>query len=248
MKIKKFISAAFVAATVAVSSMTAFAKDVTVTTDIPQPDEICGYLNIIPTTTSDVYVKIYKITPETEKEDYIVYDTVIEADTVHVSDKYIFGLEHNNLNIATGKNETHYEVMIGVNKYSNSSDENDIVYNTFNLEIEDTNYTGNQTNCLINIVITDEELEQPLCVKGGDRINIVYDITFSNTKKIEAEILRGDANLDSKVNVRDCSTIATALAQGNVDKLTEEADYNIDGQINVRDAASLASFLASNSK
>lgn len=248
MKIKKIISAAFVAAVVAASSMTAFAKDVTVTTDIPQPDEICGYLNIIPTTASDVYVKIYKITPETEKEDYIVYDTVIEADTVHTSDKYIFGLEHNNLNIATGKNESHYEVMIGVNKYSNSSDENDIVYNTFNLEIEDTNYTGNQTNCLVNIQITDEELEQPLCVKSGDRVNIVYDMTFSNTKKIAAEILRGDANLDSKVNVRDCSTIATALAKGTSDKLTEEADYNIDGQINVRDAASLASFLASNSK
>lgn len=248
MKIKKFISAIFVAGTVAASSTTALAKDVTVTTNIPQPDEICGYLNIIPTTQSDVYVKIYKLTPETEKEDYIVYDTVIEADAVHNGDKYIFGLEYNNLNIATGKYESKYEIMIGVNKYSNSSDKNDIVYNAFNLEVEDTNYTGNETNCLINIKITDEELEQPSCIKSGDRLNIVYDMTFSNTEKITVEILRGDANLDSKVNVRDCAAIATALAQGTADKLPEEADYNSDGKINVRDAAAIASFLASSEK
>lgn len=248
MKIKKIVSTIFMAATVTASSMTAFAKDVTVTTDIPQPDEICGYLNIIPTTQSDVYVKIYKLTPETEKEDYIVYDTVIEADAVHNADKYTFGLEYNNLNNSTGKYESSYEIMIGVNKYSNSSDENDIVYNTFNLEVEDTNYTGNETNCLVNIKITDEELEQPLCEKSGDRLNIVYDMTFSNTQKITVEILRGDANLDSKVNVRDCAAIATALAQGKADTLTEEADYNSDGKINVRDAAAIAAFLAANSK
>lgn len=245
MKIKKIISAAFMAMTFAASSITAFAEDITVPADTFQPDEICGYLNIIPTTVSDVYVKIYKLTPETEKEDYIVYDTVIEADAVQASDKYIFGLEYNNLDIATGKYESSYEIMIGVNKYSDSTDENDIIYNTISLEVEDTNYTGNQTNCLININITDEDLEQPASVKSGDNINIVYDMTFSSKKKPVTDILRGDANLDSKVNVRDCATIATALAQGKVSSLTEEADYNCDGSINVRDAAAIASFLAS---
>ncbi len=254
MKYKKIISALSVAAAIATTSISALAKEVTVETDIYMPDEICGYLHVSPTTATDIYVKIYKLTPETEKEDYIVYDYIIEADAVHVSDIYTFPLELNNLNSVNGKYESSYEINIGVNKYTDSTDENDIVYHTVNLEVEDSNYTGNETNCSINVKVTKDQLEQPACVESGERLNKIYDLTFANydkedeTEVIETTeekvILKGDANLDKKVNVRDCAAIATALAKGNVSKLTEEADYNNDGKINVRDAAAIASFLA----
>ena len=62
----------------------------------------------------------------------------------------------------------------------------------------------------------------------------------------EHEHLRGDANQDGKVNVRDCAAIANALATGTVDKLgcSQCADYNEDGTVNVRDAAQLANAIA----
>ncbi len=59
------------------------------------------------------------------------------------------------------------------------------------------------------------------------------------------DFLLGDANLDGKVNVRDCAYIASMLAKGAAAELPEkEADYNQDGKVNVRDAAALASALA----
>lgn len=59
------------------------------------------------------------------------------------------------------------------------------------------------------------------------------------------DFLLGDANLDKKVNVRDCAYIASMLAKGAADKLPQkESDYNQDGKVNVRDAAALASALA----
>lgn len=69
--------------------------------------------------------------------------------------------------------------------------------------------------------------------------------TVSTTVAAEDDnTLRGDANLDGKVNVRDCAFIASALALGNADKLPENADYNEDDKVNVRDAAAIASYLA----
>ena len=58
--------------------------------------------------------------------------------------------------------------------------------------------------------------------------------------------LLGDANLDGEVSVRDCATIAKALAKGaeDVAKLPACSDYNQDGEITVRDAAALARELA----
>ncbi len=59
------------------------------------------------------------------------------------------------------------------------------------------------------------------------------------------DFLLGDANLDGKVNVRDCAAIASALANGTADKLPQKnSDYNQDGKVNVRDAAALAADLA----
>ncbi|MGN0614110.1 MAG: leucine-rich repeat protein [Porcipelethomonas sp.] len=60
--------------------------------------------------------------------------------------------------------------------------------------------------------------------------------------------LKGDANEDGKVNVRDAAFIAHKLAQGKSDELPECADYNGDEIINVRDAAAIAKFLASGGK
>lgn len=59
------------------------------------------------------------------------------------------------------------------------------------------------------------------------------------------DFLLGDANLDGKVNVRDCAAIASALAKGKAADLPQKnADYNQDGKVNVRDAAALAADLA----
>jgi len=67
--------------------------------------------------------------------------------------------------------------------------------------------------------------------------------TTTITDITEAKL--GDSNGDGKLNVRDCATIAVALAKGEVDKLPASADFNGDGKINVRDAAAIAKRLAS---
>jgi len=61
---------------------------------------------------------------------------------------------------------------------------------------------------------------------------------------IATDFLLGDANLDGKVNVRDCAFIAQALANGKGDELPVNADFNEDEKKNVRDAAALASYLS----
>lgn len=58
--------------------------------------------------------------------------------------------------------------------------------------------------------------------------------------------VKGDANGDGVLNVRDAAFIAKALAQGKGSELPIIADYNGDGAVNVRDAAAIAKYLASN--
>lgn len=53
--------------------------------------------------------------------------------------------------------------------------------------------------------------------------------------------LKGDANSDGLLNVRDCAYIAQSLACGRT--LPSSADYNSDGKANIRDAAAIASAL-----
>lgn len=242
MRMKKTAVALCAAVSIMTTSITAFAEDINIDTDVYQPDEISGYVTLHATTEADVYLKIYKITPDTEKEEYIVYDTKIEADTVHVSNKYIYELEYNNLDIDRNAYEGCYEIMVGVDRLA-SPDLEDIAYSTIKLIVEDENYCGVETFCNINVNITDEALDEPLCVESGDKYNKTYDITFSNI-----EILRGDANNDGKINVRDCAFIASKLAQGKTNELTPAADINGDGKVNVRDAAALASSLAGGNK
>ncbi|MGN0613045.1 MAG: dockerin type I domain-containing protein [Porcipelethomonas sp.] len=56
----------------------------------------------------------------------------------------------------------------------------------------------------------------------------------------------GDANLDGKADVRDCSYIARQLSIGEQSALPDSADYNGDGVKNIRDAAELAAYIAGN--
>ena len=44
--------------------------------------------------------------------------------------------------------------------------------------------------------------------------------------------------------MRDCAFIASALAKGEGDTLSESADFNRDGKVNIRDAAAIAAALA----
>ena len=69
--------------------------------------------------------------------------------------------------------------------------------------------------------------------------------------------LRGDANSDDKVSVRDAALVANFLSKSAVNKnyMPEfstslggaMADANADGKLNIRDAALIARYLASNS-
>ncbi len=58
-------------------------------------------------------------------------------------------------------------------------------------------------------------------------------------------LLMGDADDNNKVDIRDCSTMARAIARHSNDTLLSNAcDYNRDGMINIRDCSSLAGDLA----
>lgn len=241
MKIKKVLSAVFAAAALMTSSVTAYAKDIEMDTDIYQPDEICGYIYLNATTEADVYLKVIKHAPEIDDNGYSVYDTVIEAETVHVKNTYVYGLEYNNYDVENETYEGYYEIMVGVHKHAVSQDEKDIAYHTINFIVEDTNYTGVESTCTININVTPEDLEAPVCVESGQEPNMTHDITFSNISYIT-----GDANNDGKLTVSDAAYIARLLAKGTVIDIATNpgADYNQDGKVNVSDAAAIARNLA----
>ncbi|MGN0613508.1 MAG: dockerin type I repeat-containing protein [Porcipelethomonas sp.] len=57
-------------------------------------------------------------------------------------------------------------------------------------------------------------------------------------------MVRGDANLDGKLNVRDAAYIAKMLSEEMGEKLPDTADYNQDSVINVRDSAAIAKYLS----
>ncbi len=89
----------------------------------------------------------------------------------------------------------------------------------------------------------------------NEYFNIVIDIceelnispsiaTIETGYRTMFDIHIGDANSDSKLNVRDCAFIASALAQGRNDELKDNADFNGDGNVNVRDAAAIAKNLS----
>lgn len=244
MKIKNIISTLCVSAAVLISSVSVYAKDVEMDADAYQPDEICGYINLKPSTDADVYLKVYRHTPETVEEGYLVYDTVIAADTVHISNNYVYGLEYNDYNIDKGTYDGYYDIFVGVHRHVDSNEEEDIAYNKLILTVEDINFTGYETFCNINVTVVEEELEEPLCVASGEKPNKTYDMTFSYVEIVEPEYVQGDANNDGKLNVRDAAFIASNLAQGKAEELPVHSDINADEKVNVRDAAFIASYLA----
>ncbi|MGN1480418.1 leucine-rich repeat protein [Porcipelethomonas sp.] len=58
------------------------------------------------------------------------------------------------------------------------------------------------------------------------------------------EVIKGDANGDEEVDVRDAAFIARKLAERKVNEIPDSADFNEDGKINVRDAAAIARYMA----
>ncbi|MGN0613868.1 MAG: dockerin type I repeat-containing protein [Porcipelethomonas sp.] len=245
MKIKNIICAALTSLAVMTASVTAYAESIKIDPIISQPDEICGYVNIHSTTDADVYVKIFKHTPETVSEGYQVYDTVIDADLVHVSNVYVLPLEYNNFNADTEDYEGTYDVMLGVHRHADSSEEDDIAYVQFPVLIEDRNISGYDTYYSINVFISEEELQEPVLEESGKAPNTTYNITFSC---LTETVIPGDANGDKVVNIRDAAFIASMLAASKGDQIPPNADYNGDGVVNIRDAAAIATFLANGGK
>ena len=72
---------------------------------------------------------------------------------------------------------------------------------------------------------------------------VTQSITFNIG--VDKPAVKGDANYDGKLNVRDAAYIAAKLAQSKVSELPSTADFNGDGKISVRDAAAIAKHLAS---
>ncbi|MGN1482044.1 dockerin type I repeat-containing protein [Porcipelethomonas sp.] len=72
--------------------------------------------------------------------------------------------------------------------------------------------------------------------------------TTVTTPVSTTETIKGDADLDGKLSVRDATVIAQKLAQNKKEELPERADFNGDNVINVRDAAAIARYLANEYK
>lgn len=86
----------------------------------------------------------------------------------------------------------------------------------------------------VNIVIED--------IKGANSKKVTV---FSGSVTIKDEpAVKGDANEDGRLTVRDCALIANKLSKGKVSELPSHTDFNSDGKINVRDAAAIAKSLA----
>lgn len=233
MNIKKILSSVSVSVAVLVTGITASAFDTSVKPVAPQPDDICGYVRIIPSMERDTYVSIYKYTPEFPEEGYPVYDSVIEYDSFHSTESFVFNLEYNNYSFENEAYEGNYLIKIGVPVHGRSKEEP--VYYTQSFLIEDTAYTGSTYEHTYRINLTEEELSEPTAVTEGN----VTDLTFT-----AIDYILGDANNDGALNVRDASFIAMKLANQLKDELPAHADYNSDGDINVRDASAIASYLA----
>ena len=221
MKIKYIICSICSAAVILTSGITASASKFHATAKVKQYDEICGYVNVQIAASEDAYIKIIKYTPETTETGYIVYDEKVDHILLGASDIMIYPLEYNNYNVDTKQCEGSYDIMVGFHKHKNSSDPNDIVYSKVNLVVPDVNYCGYETNCNINISVTDDDLDEPIFIESGKPRDMTYDITFSSIESIA-----GDADNNGVVNILDAAYIAKKIAGRKVDELPEFADYN----------------------
>ncbi len=102
---------------------------------------------------------------------------------------------------------------------------------------------ADEFNLTFAIVGTEPVITTPVTTVAT-ATTITTTTTISTTVATQSKPL-GDSNGDGELNVRDCAFIASALANGTADDLTEISDFNSDGKINVRDAAAIARYLAS---
>lgn len=245
MKIKNIIFGMLTAAACISSGITVSADKITVKTDVYQPDEICGNVNIRSSKTDNVFVKIIKHTPETDVDEkgksvgYAVYDTYINADYIHVSDIMVFPLEYNNYNYETQMHDGNYEIFIGVHKHLGSDDSNDIAWQKIEIVVGDTNYCGYTTNCTINVDIIENSQAEPSYTVSGKSPNKVYNMTFSSQNSII-----GDADNNNSLGIGDAAFIAKMIAIGRVGELPAHADFNGDGRVSIKDAADIAKYIA----
>jgi len=144
------------------------------------------------------------------------------------------------------------EKLIYKSELAGATDEMDIedvfmlmIKNKELLQLTDTNM--DKFNLWISTIkyydltlFANENTEAAKYVKSKEFLGLKYSVPSPTDTA-----LIGDANLDGKVNVRDCSAIAQALALGKGSVLPANSDYNTDGAINIRDAAALAYNLAS---
>ena len=77
------------------------------------------------------------------------------------------------------------------------------------------------------------------CYNVQPGVDIDYTTGIS---RLSAVNVKGDANGDGKLDIRDAAFIASSLSKGK--SLSTIADYNGDGTVNVRDAAAIAKYLA----
>lgn len=63
----------------------------------------------------------------------------------------------------------------------------------------------------------------------------------------KADVLRGDVNLDGRVNITDASTLINYLLTGESDAIPDEGDCNLDGKKNITDVLSLINYISNGS-
>lgn len=67
---------------------------------------------------------------------------------------------------------------------------------------------------------------------------------YAADNSVLGELLRGDANCDGRINLKDVSNIIRRSAGWQVETDTGAADYNADGEVNLRDARAIILLLA----
>ncbi|MGN1481344.1 dockerin type I repeat-containing protein [Porcipelethomonas sp.] len=241
MKIKPILCSAAVMASFLMGSLGAKAEEITVSSKYEFHDNVCGKICVTPDSGSDTYIQIYKVTPESPDEGFLIYDSVIKADTVNEGDVYVFPLECNSFDDENVEYFSSYMVKIGIPKFKTSSNP---IYYTQTVYVDDTEYFVNSVEYsdiyVYNLNLTDSILSSPAKeLVSSDNVTLTYSLTFTSL-----DFIAGDANEDGVVNIRDASLIARKLAEQKVSELPPSADFNSDGIVNVRDAAAIASYIA----
>ena len=231
---KKIISGLTALLTVSTLSLTA-AANVIVEPKYPMHGNKCGLVTIAPDIERDVHVVIVQNTPD---GDYTYYDEMISVDA---DDRTLeFALE--------GKDDVSYTVTIGVPKYKGATNYKEF---TDYITVKDTDELTDDSTAGFGFTYNIKKFE-------NEEKPDVEDVASEKTKdgvtdsenKVQtetilyfpiAEGLRGDANGDGIINVRDAAAIASALAKGT--ELPSYADFNGDGKVNIRDAAAIAGSL-----